>query len=99
MITRDDSKYLPQMGLTPKRACSDGTANLGLPLTDFSAGLLSKPQRLNRFDSMENYDEEVHTLKCICNSGDIAWNLGNGAASDLGTGILRAVLSQRELSE
>jgi hypothetical protein len=48
---------------------------------------------------MKNYPEEIHTLGCGCNSVYIACNLGNGTAGDLGTGILCAVLSQRELSE
>src|SRR3984893_15023358 len=72
---------------------------VGLPLTTLSAWDASKPQRLNPSDNMENYYEEVHTLRSCCNSGYIACDLGSGTASDLGTGILCAVLSQRQLSE
>jgi hypothetical protein len=81
----------------PSEAAATELRIIGQSLTAFPVGLFSKPQRLNPFDNMENYDEEVHTLKCSCNSVYIAWNLGNGTASDLGTGILCAVLSQRRL--
>src|ERR1700681_3047528 len=90
-------KISPANGSQPQaRLQRRNCESLGCPLLLFCAGLLSKPQRLNPSDNVENYHEEVHTLRCSRNSLYIACNLGNGAASDLGTGILRAVLSQRE---
>jgi hypothetical protein len=47
---------------------------------------------------METSYEEVHTLGRGCNSGYTACNLGDGTASDLGTGILRAVLTYVQLT-
>jgi hypothetical protein len=72
MITRDASKYLPQMGLSPSEAERRNCESSGCPLLRFRMGLLSEPQRLNPFDNMENYDEEGHTLRCSCNSVYIA---------------------------
>jgi hypothetical protein len=83
----------PQAGLQRRNYESSGC-----PLLLFCVGLLSKPQRFPS-DNMENKHEEVHTFRCSCNYVYIACNLGNGTASDLGTGILCAVLSQCELSE
>src|ERR1700736_1394421 len=93
-------KISPANGSQPQaRLQRRNCESSGCPLLVFRVGLLSKPQRLNPFDNMENHDEEVHILRCSCNSVCIAWSLGNGTASDLGTWILCAVVSQRELSE
>src|SRR6202048_1585145 len=72
-------KIIPANGSQPQaRLQRRNCESLGCPLLLFRVGLLSKPQRLNPFDNMENDDEEVHTLRCSCNSVYIAWNLGNG---------------------
>ncbi len=63
MITPDASKYLPQMGLSPKRGLQRRNCeSSGCSLLFFRVRLLSKPQRLSPSDNMENYHEEVHTL-------------------------------------
>src|SRR5271154_491240 len=48
---------------------------------------------------MRWHHDKPDVLGCSCNSAYIACNLGDGTASDLRTGILCAVLPQRELSE
>src|SRR5258706_1813060 len=99
MITPDTSKYLPQMGLSLKRGSATELRIVGLPLIAFPRGTTFETSAVESPDNMENHHEEVHTLRCSCNSLYIPCNSGNGTASDLGTGILCAVLSQRELSE
>src|SRR5438552_1527400 len=90
-----DTEKLSRKGLSPKRRSCESS---GYPFC-VSARDASKAPRSNPSDIMENYYEEVHTLGCCWNSGHIACDLGSGTASDLGTGILCAVLSQRQLSE
>src|ERR1700686_3794159 len=78
-------KISPANGSQPQaRLQRWNSESSGCPLLFFRVAILSKPQPLNPFDNMENYDEEVHTLRCSCNSVYIAWTPGNGTASDLG---------------
>jgi len=65
MITPDASKYLPQIGLSPKRRNCDSS---GFPLLLFRADDFRNLNGLNPSDNIENYHEEVHTLRCSCNS-------------------------------
>jgi hypothetical protein len=96
MITPRRFKISPANGSQPQ---SDGTANRRAAPYCFSAWDDFETSTVESSDNMKNYHEAVHTLRFSCNSVYIACNLGNGTAKDLGTGILCAVLSQRELSE